>query len=489
MSETSTGAASNAAPQAATNLAPQAETNPAQRASRWLRFRLRTLLIVAPLLAIAAAIGFRYWYADYLQRRAVAAVTKLGGTVVWDEQQRVIGVELPGREIDDAKLRELLPHLKNLPQLQTLMLISNQVADDGIQLLAELPNLQIVYLADTKVTKEGIARLQRLRPKLTIDVSTPNPKATRLARRDIYEHAILSLAMGPAGEIVGGSGDGRVRVWDAASGELRHALAAHDEWTFALAFHPNRKWLATGGGDTLVKLWDWETWTEIGRFAGHTNDVHAIGFTPDGSRLVSTGDDMTVRVWDVATRQPLHCLRGHTRTIPGLAISPDGTLAASASRDHTVRLWNIATGQPQGLLSGHSADVMSVAFHPGGQELASASYDGSVIVWDLAQQRPRVRLTGHKDWAFGIGYSPDGQTLVSTAGDGVRAWDAATGALQWHSRSQRNVSSALWLSGSELATSSADGSIAIWTSPGERVATLWTRFTDEAQRRRDQVAE
>jgi WD40 repeat protein len=451
---------------------------------------LRTLLILAPLVAIAAAIGFRYWYADYLQRRAIAAVTKLGGTVVWDEkQERVIGVELPGREIDDARLRELVPHLKNLPQLQTLMLISNQVGDEGIQPLAELPNLQIVYLADTKVTKEGIAKLQRQRPQLTIDVSTPNPRATRLARRDIYEHAILSLAMSASGEIVGGSGDGQVRVWEAASGEMRAALAAHEEWTFALAFHPGGQWLATGGGDNLVKLWDWETWTEIGRFTGHTDDVHAIAFTPDGRTLASTGDDKTVRLWDVATRRQLHCLRGHTRTIPGLAISADGTLAASASRDGTVRLWDIAAGQPRSTLSGHSADVLSVAFHPGGRELASASYDGRVIVWDLAEQRPRARLAGHKDWVFGVRYSPDGLALVSTAGDGVCIWDAATGALHWHSRSQRNVSSALWLSGSELATSSADGSIAIWTSPGDRVATLWTRFTPEALRRRDQVAE
>jgi len=467
-----------------------AATNPAPRPLRWLRFRLRTLLIIAPLVAIAAAIGFRYWYADYLEKRAVAEVEKLGGTVVRDEQQRVIGVELPGRAINDAKLRELLPHLKNLAQLRTLVLVSNQVTDEGLQLLAELPNLQVAYLADTKITKNGIAKLQLLRPKLSIDVSTPNPTARRLARRDIYEHAILSLAMSPRGEIVGGAGDGRVRVWQPATREMLHSLAAHGDWTFSIAFHPNGKWLATGGGDNLVKLWDWETWTEIGRFTGHTDDVHAIGFTPDGNTLVSTGDDRTVRIWDVATRRERHRLAGHERTIPGLAISPDGRLAASASRDRTVRLWDIASGEAVAVLEGHTADVMSVAFHPHGRELASASYDGTLILWSIADRQPRAKLAGHGDWAFGVRYSPDGQTLVSTAGDGVRAWDSQTGRLLWHSAAQRNVSTALWLSDTEFATSSADSSIAIWNtaSPSE-LARLWPRFTDEANARRVQVAE
>jgi len=478
---------------AAAKPAPGDQTQPssAQRnPARWLRFSLRTLLIIAPLVAIALALGFRYWYADYMERRAVAEVERLGGTVFRDGHDRVISVELPGRAIDDAKLAELLPLLKSLPKLNSLVLVSNQVGDGGVQLLAELPNLTIVYLAGTKVTPAGIAKLQAARPQLTIDVTTPNPKATRLARRDIYEHAILSLALAPSGEIVGGAGDGRVRVWNAASREMLHTLRAHDEWTFSIAFHPNGQWLATGGGDNLIKLWDWESWTEIGRFTGHSDDVHAIAFTPDGQTLVSTGDDKFVRIWDVPTRQQRFALEGHEGTIPGLAISSDGRLAASASRDDTVRLWDITTGRLVGILEGHTADVLSVAFHPRGDELATASYDGTVLLWNLADRQPRAKLAGHQDWAFGVRYSPDGETLVSTAGNGVRLWDRATGRLLWHSTSQRNVSTALWLSPTEFATAYADSSIAIWnTSHHESLATLWTSFTREAEARREQVAE
>ena len=477
--------------ESATSMSASAsEPSKSARGRWWPRFSLRTLLIIAPLVAIVLAIGFRYWYADYLEKRAVAAIEQLGGTVVRDVQQRVVGVELPGRAIDDAKLRELLPHLRNLAQLRTLVLVSNQVTDEGLQLLAELPHLEIAYLADTKVTKEGIAKLQRLRPGLSIDVTSPHVKAMKLARRDIYDHAILSLAMTPTGEIVGGAGDGRVRVWNAASREMLHSLPAHGDWTFSVAFHPGGKWLVTGGGDNLIRLWDWESWTEIGRFTGHTEDVHAIAFTPDGRTLVSTGDDKIVRVWDVATREQRFALEGHEGTIPGVAISPDGRLAASGSRDDTVRLWRIDTGELVGILEGHTGDVLSVAFHPSGKELATASYDGTVGLWDLAQWQQRAQFGGHGDWVFGVRYSPDGQQLVSTAGDGVRLWDRASCKLVWHSGSQRNVSSALWLSPTEFATSSADSSVALWhVDRGEQFARLWTRFTHEAEARRHQVAE
>ena len=39
------------------------------------------MLIVAPLLAIALGLGFRWWYPRYLERRATEEVERLGGTI------------------------------------------------------------------------------------------------------------------------------------------------------------------------------------------------------------------------------------------------------------------------------------------------------------------------------------------------------------------------------------------------------------------------
>jgi WD40 repeat protein len=99
-------------------------------------------------------------------------------------------------------------------------------------------------------------------------------------------------------------------------------------------------------------------------------------------------------------------------------------------------------------------------------------------------------LKGHGDWVFSVAYSPGGDEVLTTAGDGVRMFDRRTGRLLWNSTSQKNVSHALWLSGFEVATASADASIALWrSSSGEQVATLWTRFTPDVTEGRKLVAE
>jgi hypothetical protein len=452
------------------------------RKRTWQTFSLRTLLIVAPLLAVVLGVGFRWWYPRYLERRAVEEITRLGGTITADALASKTIVELPGKGITDEELGRLVPHLRNLARLTDLMLVSNKVSDEGLLLLADIPQLKHVYVADTLVTDAGIARLQQLRPNLLVDRRNPHIKAMTLAARPIFNHAILRLALAPdKSQIIAGAGDGKLRIFDLATQQMVRSENAHDEWAFAVAFHPSGKWLATGGGDNLVKLWSWPELVEVGRFVGHEDDVHALGFTPDGRRLVSTGDDLTVRIWDVASRKLLHRLEGHDDTIPGLAISPDGALAATASRDKTVRLWSIATGQCVRVLAGHTDDVMAVAFHPGGHELASASYDRSVRVWTLDREgavlAPRVLASG-ADWLFSVAYSPGGDELLTAAGDGVRLWDHDTGRLLWRSSQQKNVSDALWLSAGEAATSSADASISLWqATSGEHLATLWTRFT------------
>jgi WD40 repeat protein len=473
--------------------APEVPTKVPPR-RRWGRFSLRTLLIVGPLLALAAGLGFRWYYPQYLEQQAVAAITEHGGTVVrQDGTGEVTSVELAGKGIDDGKLRELVPHFKNLPQLRELFLASNTIGDEGLLLLAELPGLRTVHLADTKVTDAGVVQLQAERPKLTIDRTSPHFKAARIARRPIFEHALLHLAVAPGGtEILAGAGDGFLRVFDLERREMSRSVRAHEDWTFTVVFHPSEPLVATGGGDNLIKLWSWPEMVEVGRFRGHTDDVHAIAFTPDGRRLASAGDDQVVRIWDVETRQELHSLTGHLGTIPGLAISPDGRRIASASRDDTVRLWSI-DGAFLAELAGHTGDVMSVAFHPGGCELATASYDHSVRLWSLpAEGEPQEigRLSGHTDWAFSIAYSRDGSELLSTGGDGAIMFDRQSGRPLWQAREAANLSHAVWLAGEGFALASADGGVRLGVANSGKFAhTLWTRFTPDFTSRVSLTAE
>lgn len=431
---------------------------------RWLRFSLRTLLLAAPLIAILVSyVGVR-WYRGYVEQQAVTAIARYGGKIVRDKEGRIVLVEIPGDKLTDAALAELVPHLANLPTLETLILHGPNVTDEGLAPVARLTQLKRLHLIDMEISAVAVAALQKGRPDLEVAQSAVSPTASGLAARDIYDHALLHVAFSPDERLlVTGRATGELEFWELKSGEKAWSVQAHEEWLFALAYHPQRRTVATAGGDNVVRLWDLATRSKICELAGHDDDVHAVAFTPDGRRIVTAGDDHTLRIWDAESKATLHVLEGHAGTIPSLAISPDGRTIASASRDRTVRLWSIATGQSLAVLHGHEDDVMSVAFSPDGQQLASGSYDKTVRIWDTTSLQPTARFTGPKEWVFAVRFSPSGRQIAAGSGDGVFLWDLdrPTAPRVW---SALRLVSALAFDkrGERLAATSAEGTLHVW---------------------------
>jgi WD40 repeat protein len=421
------------------------------------------LLVAGPLLALAIGLGVKTWYPRYLEKRAVAAIENLSGVIVRDDAQQIQSVEFVVTGLTDKDLAGIAPHLAVLPTLRTLVLYGNPITDDGLIALEKVPQLTAVNLAGTKVTKKGIARLEEKNPSLVVSLKPPMPKASRMAARDIFDHALLNVAVVPGGDkILAGDAQGRVLFWEGAGKPQTGFLRAHQDWTFSAVFHPEGKLLATGGGDNAIRLWSWPDCRLVATLSGHTGDVHGLAFTPDGKLLVSTADDKTVRAWDVPGRVARFVLTGHDGTIPGLAGSADSRFAASASRDDTIRLWDLGRGECVGTLAGHRGDVTSVSFDPTGKFLASGSYDRTVRIWDLAKQKEVKVFSRHQDWVFSVRHSPTGNSVVSGGGDGLVCWDSESGEVLWEARDQKNVSGlTISADGKQVLSSSADGTVAM----------------------------
>src|SRR5262249_57608204 len=110
--------------------------------------------------------------------------------------------------------------------------------------------------------------------------------------------------------------------------------------------------VASAGGDGTVKVWEAATgqviFTAPRNFepTGEPGDIHpwsnTLAFSPDGTFLAGAGGDARgdVRVWRLASGQEVLTLRGHTRGVNSVAFNPDGGRIATGSNDGMIKLWD-----------------------------------------------------------------------------------------------------------------------------------------------------
>ncbi len=144
--------------------------------------------------------------------------------------------------------------------------------------------------------------------------------------------------------IVGASYSGVV-VWDAETNAVLGSLSEDLGEVHSVAFSPDGLRIVGGLGDGTVRVWDAESGAELARLRGHEGAVYCAAFSPDGRRIVSGSDDGSARVWDAESDAVLTPLRGHEREVDLVRFLPDGRRIASRScKDGTVRVWDVKSG-------------------------------------------------------------------------------------------------------------------------------------------------
>ncbi|KIM28355.1 hypothetical protein M408DRAFT_140331 [Serendipita vermifera MAFF 305830] len=283
---------------------------------------------------------------------------------------------------------------------------------------------------------------------------------------------IMSIAYSPDGlNVVSGSMDKTIRIWDAATGApVGEPLKGHNSSVMSVTYSPDGLNIVSGSADNTIRIWDAATGTPIGEpLLGHTASVISVACSPDGRRIVSGSWDNTIRIWDVETGEPIvEPLTGHTNFVANVAYSPNGRHIVSGSWDNTIRIWDAATGTPVGEpLTGHTDGVDSVAYSPDSRKIVSGSLDRTIRIWDAVMGTPVGEpLTGHTHDVKSVAYSPDGRNIVSGSRDKkIRIWDAATGKpiaepLIGHTAIVMNV--AYSPDGRSIVSGSRDDTIRIW---------------------------
>jgi WD40 repeat protein len=142
-------------------------------------------------------------------------------------------------------------------------------------------------------------------------------------------------------------GDGIVRIWDAETGVLQHALECYAKEVDYVNFSHDSQWLAAICNKAIVQIWDTETGAPHLTLDDNTSEVWCIEFSHNDQWLAGGLYNGKVWIRDANTGALQQPLKGHTETVRSLAFSHDDQRLASCSYDNTVRVWDSKTGALQ----------------------------------------------------------------------------------------------------------------------------------------------
>jgi WD40 repeat protein len=244
-----------------------------------------------------------------------------------------------------------------------------------------------------------------------------------------HSEPVNCCAFSPNGkQIVSGSGDNKLIIWETGTGKEIATLIGHSKPVTTCGFSPDGKQIISGSDDGTIIIWDSTTMTELAKITGHSDCVNACAFSPDGELILSGSSDTTLKLWETRTRKETATLIGHSKPVTTCSFSPDGKQIISGSGDTTLKLWEVRTATTIYTLTGHDEWVRSCAFSPDGKQIVSCSDDKTLKIWDIGTGDERKTLAGHTKWVLSCDFSPDGKQIVSASNDKtLKLWDAKTG--------------------------------------------------------------
>jgi pleiotropic regulator 1 len=157
---------------------------------------------------------------------------------------------------------------------------------------------------------------------------------TRVCVRTLagHTHNVATVqTQGADPQIISGSHDNTVKLWDLGTGRAMVTLTHHKKSIRGLAIHPTEFSFASGGADN-IKVWKCPEGRFMRNIQGHDAIVNDLAINRSNV-LVSGADDGSMCFWDWKTGQEFQRLKAPVQ--PGSLDSEAGVYAMSFDRTGT----------------------------------------------------------------------------------------------------------------------------------------------------------
>ncbi|MCS7272544.1 MAG: hypothetical protein NZ550_00155 [Fimbriimonadales bacterium] len=291
--------------------------------------------------------------------------------------------------------------------------------------------------------------------------------------------AATAVVWSPDGATLATAGDdGQIRLWNRNfQGEWRlvGTINAHEFGVARLAFANSTLLYSAGSFDGRVRLWNTATGTPVNELLAHPSGVLSMALRPDGRELATAGFEQEVRLWNPTTGALQGMLGGHRAPVAAVGIT--GSQVVSAGYEGVLRLWQFANGFPVGDRIAHDASIQAGAVAPTGGAIAVGDVAGQITVRALPSGNEIYRRGAHEGAVLCLAYSPDGTMLLSGGEDGqAKLWNAANGALMRTLSGHGGSVLSVAIGANLVATGDTAGQLRLWNpTTGQTVRVIDTQ--------------
>lgn len=354
---------------------------------------------------------------------------------------------------------------------------------------------------------------QRATQALTLENA---PQIRLLGRFDDHAATILSLKFSPDSAYLASAsmGDGKLRVWNLASGRAvlsvdhfvtrwlyftpanETLIAIHTEtrqiqaWDFfnqkpldalegqnahitSVAQSNDLQQLAVAGEKGRIYLFDLVPLTSKGYIDAHPIiAINQVEFSPDGERLISLANGGAIRVWDVANKTMLHEFARVDIAPSRFTISPDGQYLAVAY-PNSVRIWSLSDyALARTIATPEDAGTFFLRYNADGTMLIMQGGTQNISLWDTRSGNRIVELPGQSRRIAGVELSSDERLLLNGSND--------TDLYLWNISNLEQIdpsASEVQLQRANIAPPRTDVYLIAWSTNDQ-----WVAFTDKLGR-------
>ncbi|XP_043104416.1 WD repeat-containing protein 3 [Puntigrus tetrazona] len=263
-----------------------------------------------------------------------------------------------------------------------------------------------------------------------------NRSTLQVIRTMECEYALCSLFVPGDRQIILGTKNGNIQIFDLASGSLLETTEAHDGALWSMCLSPDQRGIVTGGADKTVKFWDFELiknqdsdrnkrlTVKHTRTLQLDEDVLCVRYSPNQRLLAVSLLDCTVKIFYTDTLKFFLSLYGHKLPVLCLDISHDSALIATGSADRNVKIWGLDFGDCHRSMFAHDDSVMFLQFVPKTHLFFTAGKDRKIKQWDADKFEHIQILEGHHHEVWCLAISPNGDHIVSSSHDkSLRLWE------------------------------------------------------------------